>query len=159
MAGRSAGADLATTLFPGRSSASERGKKDYRSARLPWHRSAIYQHTCGRSTCSICTFCRLANCCGAHTSLNGGLIAFRFASGHIHRWRACVGRMRSLLGAAGEAAQRGGRSAPFSLCHRLRLLSLRWTSRTILSIWNGRKMVGSFSSFARHSIKTLSDLC
>jgi len=45
------------------------------------------------------------------------------------------------------------------LCHRLSLLSLRLTSRTISSIWNGCKRVGSFSSFARHSIKILSDPC
>jgi hypothetical protein len=43
------------------------------------------------------------------------------------------------MGAAYEAAQTPGMIESFSLCHRLRLLSLCRTSRTISSIWNGFK--------------------
>ncbi len=56
----------------------------------------------------------------------------------------------------------GFRTVPLSehsySCHRLTLLSLRLTSRTISSIWNGRKWDDSFSSFARHSSNTLPSL-
>jgi hypothetical protein len=41
------------------------------------------------------------------------------------------------------------------LRHGLALLSLCLAARTISSIWNGFKEVGSFSSFARHAIKIL----
>jgi hypothetical protein len=51
-----------------------------------------------------------------------------------------------------------GLREPSCLCHRPAVLSLCLTSRTISSIRNGCKRVGSFSSFARHSIKTLSDV-
>ena len=49
-------------------------------------------------------------------------------------------------------------SEPSYLCYRLASLRLRLTSRTSSSIWCGLKRDGSFSSFARHSINTLSDL-
>jgi hypothetical protein len=44
------------------------------------------------------------------------------------------------------------------LCHSWALLSLRLTSRTIWSIWNGCKRLGSFSNVARHFAKTVSGL-
>jgi hypothetical protein len=45
---------------------------------------------------------------------------------------------------------------PSCLCHRPAVLSLCLASRTISSIRNGGKRDGSFSSFARHAVKTLS---
>src|SRR5580704_2287874 len=44
------------------------------------------------------------------------------------------------------------------LCHCLALPSLCLTSRTIWSIWNGCKRLGSFANVARHFAKTVSGL-
>src|ERR1700722_1786911 len=49
-------------------------------------------------------------------------------------------------------------SEPFYLSDWLMLSSLRLTSRTIWSIWNGCKRLGSFSNVARHFAKTVSGL-
>lgn len=43
-------------------------------------------------------------------------------------------------------------------CHPVAVLSLPLTTRTSSSIWNGFRRVGSFSSFAHHSINTRSGL-
>ncbi len=51
-----------------------------------------------------------------------------------------------------------GVSEPFYLSDRLPPPSRRLTSRTIWSIWNGCKRLGSFANIARHFAKTVSGL-